>query len=1727
MKDYIKSKIKKAYHLTLQGANRVDDEDSEALSRNITSLQQEFRITTPTLSSKLFLSTARLETLDLISEGPIEGFFNNNGEACNILEATFIDETPIVESSKSRKSVSKFKVDNLKGCFVDYSTGTMDILNDYQGFLDNKFPMKQRVLDPHSLKTVRAPEGLLTGDHLASDGNIAVRTRNIVFKFGINWLLGGAKTEDRKAAIFYVDNNLARTFRVNGQTIDNSDLTNTLLHKESVKHLGKGLALGRRRESGAGYTLSPYVNVRYYGQDEIAPLKEGPRNQKGSGNFLIPNTNIVDLSRPKRYQGSVKHGCGLTTGGNIDTAFVSRSFLYQLTDFYDYSGKSKTVNGKSFVSPISAFLSTYCAPIMFSGQFWGDKSLAVGTSNKVPRRHDGTPVSGHRPIDIFHDFEDSALYPRGLKEPIIQAVQNKIKELPYKGHMLWDKYGVFSSPMGLNTHKHTRQNQSCAKTIFHEEVYDSEGTASRQNVMEIKALRTSSSSFSVRTPLNGARGTLETSNYLSGFSRDHYDLQHFDTLDKDATYTISYDYYIPSDNQSCRGFKAIIHSKDYNHTWTLTPSNSYKFAPSTFQTGVWTHYESESANIDNAGIRLTGIGCRTGRFTIHHRGPAESGRRDDRSLGFIFLDANGNQNSDYANSSLDGDSIFITNLRLKKNNQENTSVGSKTGYFIFDSNANTFHDEHIAPDYELNFGLSSDTESFLFNTQSSESLNYVFPEVTGFSGRVRNIVEPITRELDFNVRDTGIITYRPLTVTGSSRGFDHNIEITEQPHKKFRGPCLWPVFLGETMSGMKGVSDGSFEKVLITSSDSTTVANNKLNSGIEHKYDVFSGDSNGEIVYVNLANPAIQIPPSDVTGKNISLILQERQPATFNYANVSVYNNLGYEIQEPLTSGSLAEHTVAKQLFGPFELTDNDATGINTGDPYGQNTEPFETYFKKSAMSQPNYDNTGSIDGLNYSGVVHLHSDSSNDYFVGGSGFIQNNNPYHVRDLPATRKLINYTDYIRPRHKDRDAIPYVHTFNRKEVDRFKATLRIGALQAFHPQAKNPFSDGAEKDITTITFQLEIGFQFLSDAVYKPKIIKLTYEGLVMSAYTTDTIKYKLPKYEDIIEFFPDETIDSLADKYKRYVKFNKLDFESRSSRIKKEGGIYSITEYVTENFSYPNSCLVRLGLDARSFQAIPNRQYNVRLKKILIPSNYFPLDRNGRDKRFIRNSSISTDRKVYHGDWDGSFKMGWTDNPAWILYDLMINPRYGLGSRMDDIEDINIFNLYEIGRYCDAVDVNGNFVGVNDNRGGLEPRFSCNIVFREPTPAFQALEQIANIFNGRAFYSNGALDFYSDRPVEPSMHFSNSSVANGDFVYSETHKASEFNCVRVYFEDKFENFTRKVEVAEDEEGIRKNGKLIRTIEGKGITSRGQARRLARYILYTTKLEKEIVGFQAGLESLALNVGDVITISDELKNFELTEAKVLERSGNTVTIENVMNTGVILDNGFFYTPSGAGTLTDAYRDVRLGQSVTKNFTDNLEDRVSTAFPITKSTRVHNGIKLELDTSSATEEYDLIPTGSFMQLETINDQASKRYRVIEIKPSPDQSNLYSIKGTEYNSGKFNLIENEDEDFNISQEVPFNIGIPEHEIKKADDPVSFSVTESENEFGLNDIFYDIKFQPESNINRFLITVISPNGLREFDEKEATQDISNGDGTVSTTGAIRNLSVFGTYNIFVNSEL
>ena len=135
----------------------------------------------------------------------------------------------------------------------------------------------------------------------------------------------------------------------------------------------------------------------------------------------------------------------------------------------------------------------------------------------------------------------------------------------------------------------------------------------------------------------------------------------------------------------------------------------------------------------------------------------------------------------------------------------------------------------------------------------------------------------------------------------------------------------------------------------------------------------------------------------------------------------------------------------------------------------------------------------------------------------------------------------------------------------------------------------------------------------------------------------------------------------------RYVKISKLSTESNSTLVFKTLKLNKIVEIIQSNMNYPYSAIVGAKIDSRSFEQIPTRSYEARLKRVKIPSNYIPLREDGTDKRFWDDASQLQqlgkvdDTLIYDGDWDGSFKIGWTDNPAWIMYDLLTSTRYGLG----------------------------------------------------------------------------------------------------------------------------------------------------------------------------------------------------------------------------------------------------------------------------------------------------------------------------------------------------------------------------------------------------------------------------------------------------------------------------------
>jgi hypothetical protein len=378
---------------------------------------------------------------------------------------------------------------------------------------------------------------------------------------------------------------------------------------------------------------------------------------------------------------------------------------------------------------------------------------------------------------------------------------------------------------------------------------------------------------------------------------------------------------------------------------------------------------------------------------------------------------------------------------------------------------------------------------------------------------------------------------------------------------------------------------------------------------------------------------------------------------------------------------------------------------------------------------------------------------------------------------------------------------------------------------------------------------------------------------------------------------------------KRYIKIVKLSAETNSVLINKDIALAKVTEIIDQRFSYPFSAIAGVKLDARSFGSVPERSYDCKLKKVQIPSNYRTQDpASSLDIRYVSSATnYTTKKQIYIGDWDGTFTFGWTDNPAWILYDLLTSKRYGLGAYIDESQ-VNKWELYKIARFCDAVDEEGYFVGVSNGFGGLEPRFSCNIMFKELTKVYDAINVIANLFRGIVFFGGSEIHFLDDRPRTPIALFNNSNTKEGIFNYGNVRRDLQFNTVEVVYLDRFDNYKTKVEYVQDEQDIRKRGVFKTTINTLGVTSRAMSRRIGQHIIYQTTKENQTVSFDAGLESLLCRPGDLIIVEDEMKTRASNYGRILEVDAvnKKLRIDNQFISGEYTGFITVYSPTGYST-----------------------------------------------------------------------------------------------------------------------------------------------------------------------------------------------------------------------------
>lgn len=319
----------------------------------------------------------------------------------------------------------------------------------------------------------------------------------------------------------------------------------------------------------------------------------------------------------------------------------------------------------------------------------------------------------------------------------------------------------------------------------------------------------------------------------------------------------------------------------------------------------------------------------------------------------------------------------------------------------------------------------------------------------------------------------------------------------------------------------------------------------------------------------------------------------------------------------------------------------------------------------------------------------------------------------------------------------------------------------------------------------------------------------------------------------------------------------RVEADSTKQRLQNATIWSSYTEIIDTEFAYPNTALAGLMFDSEYFSNLPQRNYLVRGIKVKVPSNYDPISRS------------------YNGLWDGRFKIAWTNNPAWIFYDLMTNKRYGMGQRLGDF-GVDKWALYAIAQYCD--------VSVPDGFGGTEPRMTCNCWLTEQRQAYDLINDLASIFRAMPVWNGQQLTAIQDRPSDPVWTYTNANVVNGEFERGYSALKARHNIIHVEYLDKNDFFEKKIEYVSDDESVKRYGANVKKVTAFGCTSRGQAYRLGRWILETEKLEKETITFSVGREGLMHLPGDIIRIADNHYAGTNIGGRVLAINGRKVTLD---------------------------------------------------------------------------------------------------------------------------------------------------------------------------------------------------------------------------------------------------
>lgn len=499
--------------------------------------------------------------------------------------------------------------------------------------------------------------------------------------------------------------------------------------------------------------------------------------------------------------------------------------------------------------------------------------------------------------------------------------------------------------------------------------------------------------------------------------------------------------------------------------------------------------------------------------------------------------------------------------------------------------------------------------------------------------------------------------------------------------------------------------------------------------------------------------------------------------------------------------------------------------------------------------------------------------------------------------------------------------PWVRAFSNLDLDAVRLRLKWGPLRT---------QNATNGDVSGVTIEYAIDLQ--TDGGVWTEVLKTKISDKTSANYER-AHRIDLPRADS-----------------GWLIRVRRLTPNTTSEYISDKMYIAAVTEVIDAKLRYPNTALLGLQYDAETFGNVAKVAMDAKGRILKVPTNYNPATRQ------------------YVGMWDGTFKEAYSNNPAWIYYDICTVDRYALGDRLTPLM-VDKWSLYRLAQYCDQM--------VPDGLGGQEPRFTCNVYLQSAEGAFEILTKLAGVFRAITFWDGNSIICDADIPQDTYFTYTRANVIDGNFEYAGTRARDRHNVVKIAWDNPANHYKTEYEFVRDEKAIAEVGQVrILELDAWGCTSRGQAQRAGWWALKSEQLETRTVSFKVGLDGYIPLPGKVIEVADPLF--------AGRANGGRVSAISADRKSITLDRDDVVAVAGDRLIIngeDGKAQTRIVQSIS--------GRVVTV----------------------THEFDAIAAQNVWVIDA-QDLATMKFRVISI--TQDEHHQFSVTALQYNPAKFDAID-----------------------------------------------------------------------------------------------------------------